>query len=272
MDSGSSLRATFNLLRALTAKPLFRKYSACFRYNEYGIVSSSSHASKPDFLISPLRSPDPPSASSTTEIPLCLSIYWISSSDLQFSLFLQKVWLKIFLKFPILLCLAFQILLNLLELLTDSLNRHLVDYEIDVQLKTIQRFYKIALWFRVKIEVPLSLARLSHLHFGSNMKSLLSKNLHLALFRCPGLTIIYIPKNLVCPKGPLNSELKGVGTIVQELSTLPLLCMFHQEQTCLLDNISLCIKWFNKLRIDSTNCVVWYIHTYKKLVLEHAPH
>ena len=91
MDSGSSLRATFNLLRALTAKPLFRKYSACFRYNEYGIVSSSSHASKPDFLISPLRSPDPPSASSTTEIPLCLSIYWISSSDLQFSLFLQKV-------------------------------------------------------------------------------------------------------------------------------------------------------------------------------------
>ena len=145
MDSGSSLRATFNLLRALTAKPLFRKYSACFRYNEYGIVSSSSHASKPDFLISPLRSPDPPSASSTTEIPLCLSIYWISSSDLQFSLFLQKVWLKIFLKFPILLCLAFQILLNLLELLTDSLNWHLVDYEIDVQLKTIQGFYRIEL-------------------------------------------------------------------------------------------------------------------------------
>ena len=132
-------------MRALTAKPLFRKYSACFRYNEYGIVSSSSHASKPDFLISPLRSPDPPSASSTTEIPLCLSIYWISSSDLQFSLFLQKVWLKIFLKFPILLCLAFQILLNLLELFTDSLNWHLVDYEIDVQLKTIQGFYRIEL-------------------------------------------------------------------------------------------------------------------------------
>ena len=188
MDSGSSLRATFSLLRALTAKPLFRKYSACFRYNEYGIVSSSSHASKPDFLISPLRSPDPPSASSTTEIPLCLSIYWISSSDLQFSLFLQNVWLKIFLKFPILLCLAFQILLNLLELLTDSLNRHLVDYEIDVQLKTIQGFYKIALWFRVKIEVPLLLACLSHLHFGSNMKSPLLKNLYLASFCCPGQT------------------------------------------------------------------------------------
>ena len=128
------------------------------------------------------------------------------------------------------------------------------------------------LWFWVKIEVPLFLAHLSHLHFGSNMKYPWLKNLYLASFDCPGLTIIYIPKNLVYPKGPLNSEFKGVGTIVQELSTLPLLCMFHQEQTCLLDNISLCIKWFNKLRIDSTNCVVWYIHTYKKLVLEHAPH